>query len=234
MPYNQQGDSTHKLNSPSHIIENSIHALTQADLVKGEVSSVHNTQTRSVKISFKANSKYKLKSSANSQTQSNSNFKFKSTLKATTSSNNLKHNKHYNKEKYNAKASTESSTKTKVVRKQASETVTRSTKSLEAPSTSSSIDLSNSEAGCSQHNVTHPVTSHKYLLRSQGKLSADQTIALQRIRRATEKRKTREFRELGASSSQQTTREENESSRLTRSGAVLRRSTRNKGSYQVI
>lgn len=71
------------------------------------------------------------------------------------------------------------------------------------------------EAGSSGLNQSYPSASgHKYPLRSQGKLPEP-----------TEDKK-KKIVALGASGSQQVKREDPESSRLTRSGAVLRRSTR--------
>lgn len=87
----------------------------------------------------------------------------------------------------------------------------------------------NNEASCSQFKATDLNTVHKYPLRAQRRVSTEQSVALELIRKATEKRRTREVKDLGVSSSQQVAREENESSRLSRGGAVLRRSTRNKG-----
>lgn len=62
---------------------------------------------------------------------------------------------------------------------------------------------------------------HKYPLRSHSRTSVEPN------RKSLPQRGHRELIALGASSSQTTSRDESEPSRLTRSGAVLRRSTRN-------
>ncbi|XP_025829823.1 E3 ubiquitin-protein ligase TRIP12 isoform X2 [Agrilus planipennis] len=82
------------------------------------------------------------------------------------------------------------------------------------------------QPSCSGFNSSFPRT-HKYPLRSQGRLS-DPCPVVGYIRKSTEKKKSRELKALGASSSQTNNNAlvDSEPSRLTRSGAVLRRSTR--------
>lgn len=81
--------------------------------------------------------------------------------------------------------------------------------------------------GAVQQQVTH-----NYSLRNR--LSSNSTIASNN-RVSTQEQNKKESVALGASTSHQATREEQEPSRLTRSGAVLRRSTRNsKGEYKCL
>lgn len=81
----------------------------------------------------------------------------------------------------------------------------------------------------------HPCCQvHKYPLRSQSRSSAGQA-GPQGSRRSLPEHGKRELVALGASGSQPATRDSSEPSRLTRSGAVLRRSTRNsKGNVYII
>lgn len=90
----------------------------------------------------------------------------------------------------------------------------------------------NSEASTSSANLTYPqIHNHKYPLRSQSKPSVSNTSHNNnnniQTRKSLPERGKRELVALGASSSQPTTRDTSEPARLTRSGAVLRRSTRN-------
>jgi hypothetical protein len=66
---------------------------------------------------------------------------------------------------------------------------------------------------------------HKYTLRSQSRSFIEQTSEPSHSKKSTSER--RKLVALGATSSQPTAREEQEPSRLARSGVVLRRSTRN-------
>lgn len=234
---------SHNLSAQNHILESTTNTTDTENKLSssssknniGSGSCSYNTESGNIKSNTKSSSKYKLK---NTQTQSSPESKGKLSSKASTSNskvntgNNIKHknsaNKHH-KDKYNTvkhKSVTPPdielpSLRSRTRRRRVSDTSkTRSNTTItpqipESASTSRTLDslvnLNNSEASSSHLNATYPTTSHKYPLRSQGK------------------RRSREFRELGASSSQQVTREENESSRLARSGAVLRRSTRNKG-----
>ncbi|KAI4466356.1 e3 ubiquitin-protein ligase trip12 [Holotrichia oblita] len=88
------------------------------------------------------------------------------------------------------------------------------------------LNASSQAEACSSTNLTVPRVSHKYPLRSQGKV-ADYTNNFLPLRKGAQERRNREVIALGASSSQHTKREDPEPSRLSRSGAVLRRSTRN-------
>lgn len=81
--------------------------------------------------------------------------------------------------------------------------------------------LSTSESSTSSLNIAVQQVKHKYPLRNRLP-----TVAYNN-RVSAQECKTKESVALGASTSHQTTREEQEPSRLTRSGAVLRRSTRN-------
>lgn len=87
------------------------------------------------------------------------------------------------------------------------------------------LNASPQAEACSSANLTVPRVLHKYTLRSQGTV-ADYPLNFLPLRRSAEHR-NREVVALGASSSQHTKREDPEPSRLSRSGAVLRRSTRN-------
>ncbi|CAH1114025.1 unnamed protein product [Psylliodes chrysocephalus] len=88
-------------------------------------------------------------------------------------------------------------------------------------------------ASTSASNLTYPQV-HKYPLRSHSKISLNSSIptlvrattSLPLSKKTSQERGKRELLALGASSSQPTTRDIQEPSRLTRSGAVLRRSTR--------
>lgn len=84
--------------------------------------------------------------------------------------------------------------------------------------------LSTSESSTSSVNATVPQATHKYPLRNR-LLSSSVIVPNNRV--SVQDPKTKESVALGASTSHQATREEQEPSRLTRSGAVLRRSTRN-------
>ncbi|GJQ67325.1 hypothetical protein Trydic_g8224 [Trypoxylus dichotomus] len=88
------------------------------------------------------------------------------------------------------------------------------------------LNTSSQAEACSSTNLTVPRVPHKYPLRSQGKV-ADCPFNFLPIRKGAQERRNREVLALGASSSQHTKREDPEPSRLSRSGAVLRRSTRN-------
>lgn len=94
----------------------------------------------------------------------------------------------------------------------------KSSKARKLASVSLSESLLSSSAGPS-NNDSFASTQHKYPLRSQGRLS-DPGVA---HRPTTQSKSTA----LGTTSSQNASREVPEPSRLTRSGAVLRRSTRN-------
>lgn len=82
--------------------------------------------------------------------------------------------------------------------------------------------LSTSESSTSS--TTDQQVTHKYPLRNR--LSSSSAV-LSNNRVSAQDYKIKESVALGASTSHQATREEQEPSRLTRSGAVLRRSTRN-------
>nr|XP_022913625.1 E3 ubiquitin-protein ligase TRIP12 isoform X2 [Onthophagus taurus] len=105
----------------------------------------------------------------------------------------------------------------------------RSTRSLASVSLTSERSSRNRDS--SPRNLTFPREAqqqqHRYLLRSHGRVS-DQAIN-KRTEAGPNRTRHREDLALGASSSQQGKREaaESEPSRLNRSGAVLRRSTRN-------
>lgn len=87
----------------------------------------------------------------------------------------------------------------------------------------------NLEASTSSTNLTYPQAQvHKYPLRSHSR-SSGLSIETFTKKPSLSERGKRELVALGASSSQPTTRDDSEPSRLTRSGAVLRRSTRSKG-----
>lgn len=115
----------------------------------------------------------------------------------------------------------------KVNRKKSSERYKIKNNVTSVSFTSSEILNTSSQAeACSSSNLTVPRVSHNYPLRSQGKI-ADFPINFLPIRKGAQERRNREVVALGASSSQHTKREDPEPSRLSRSGAVLRRSTRN-------
>lgn len=94
-------------------------------------------------------------------------------------------------------------------------------KEINKPTTRSKNKISNESDFSSNLNAVKcessglPKTCHKYTLRSQKKLEDAENL------------RNRELSALGASTSHNVKREDPEPSRLTRSGAVLRRSTRN-------
>lgn len=114
--------------------------------------------------------------------------------------------------------------------------------------------LDSSESSQLNTSDSQSVLGYKYKLRSQGRLSTGRASSIphqveQVVRKSSSdhRRKNRELTALGAQTSrqlpsggpvdQQQHRHESissGSSRLTRSGAVLRRSTRNKGRYTYI
>lgn len=97
----------------------------------------------------------------------------------------------------------------------------------------SDVSINNKKYGSeSEENQTSSSNLHKYPLRSQSRSFTDQQTPQtshyhQQSKKSSSERGKRELVALGATNSQPNTREEPEPSRLTRSGAVLRRSTRN-------
>ncbi|KAF5283720.1 hypothetical protein FQR65_LT13755 [Abscondita terminalis] len=183
---------------------------------------------RSVQANIKTTDSVSV-SSVNSAGSSRTPKHRKSNTKANTS--NSKINEINNLKRTKSKETPANKEQTRKVQNKSNRKSTADkSKSLASSILKKSSDSSlGNQAGCSQLNTTYPNTLHKYPLRTQRRVSTEQSVALELIRKATEKRRTREVKDLGVSSSQQVAREENESSRLSRGGAVLRRSTRNKG-----
>ncbi|XP_031342168.1 E3 ubiquitin-protein ligase TRIP12-like isoform X1 [Photinus pyralis] len=128
-----------------------------------------------------------------------------------------------------SKISDKNSVKTKVKNKTKLDTkIKKEPKSSKRISENLRSKSAKTEASCSSLNATYPSSTHRYPS-AQRRITVDQSVPLQLIRKSGEKRRTRESKELGVSNSQPVAREENEPSRLSRGGAVLRRSTRNKG-----
>lgn len=97
--------------------------------------------------------------------------------------------------------------------------ITSSNKHTDLSNTELNLNTVNSSDNINTLNGVAPIT-HKYRLRSQEKHSEEK-------RREEYKRNSLPSSALGASTSQTSKREESLPSRLTRTGAVLRRSTRN-------
>lgn len=123
---------------------------------------------------------------------------------------------------------TDKKLKTETVKNKYSHTKTLERNKLKTASTrkkslsASASKESNCGGGTGSLSVTYPPVRHSYILRSHG-----QTPAASHCNASANQRRKSDAVDLGATSSHLTTREEQEPSRLTRSGAVLRRSTRN-------
>lgn len=210
----------------SNLLNNSSVDPNKSNTSNFENSSNTSTNLSNLSHSVNSNKPNSLKSSAKQNLRNSESFRLepKHNSKPSTSSSNIDFVENLKKKHLSNKH------KHGIELRKNSSLLNLSESASTSQSLNSASETSVGEAGTSNLNVTYPLPSHKYLLRSQSKASLDQSnIAVQLFRKATEKRRSRDLKALGASTSHQVAREESESSRLTRSGAVLRRTTRNKG-----